>query len=299
MKKKNQTDNFKNQTDLYGIMNNISIRRKNNIYKIYSKLNDSYRRYIIERDGQKKVENESKINRIEPNREKTENKPCNIPILAVYRKKIWICFKKIIYKPIPCSISKNEIVNSKIKIENDIQEEIYFQKIMEAERILLEKEIVKYNEREKKRRVEQKIEREKRKEEEKKEIEIKYKQTDKLFKEKTLELKEKLESLQQKKWFGQTSNGSKICFFGVENIDYADLGNEYIELLVYNILKESRIEINWNPNREPIHLTRQYTMEFRKIMSWAHNTRYRNSSEEYRKLKRLIENSVNNNEEKG
>ena len=43
-------------------MNNISIHRKNNICKIYSKLNDSYRRYIVERDGQKKTEDEEIIN---------------------------------------------------------------------------------------------------------------------------------------------------------------------------------------------------------------------------------------------
>ena len=270
-------------------MNNISIHRKNNIYKIYSKINDSYRRYIIERDGQKKVENESKINRIEPNREKTENKPCNIPILAVYRKKIWIRYKKIIYKPIPCSISKNEIVNSKIKIENDIQEEIDFQKIMEAERILLEKEIIKYNEREKKRKQEEGIEREKRKEEERIAIEKKYKELDKVFKEKTLELKEKLEALKQKKWFGETSNGSKICFYGLEHIDYADLGNEYIELIVYNILKSSGIKINWKPsNREPIHFT--YVTVFRRVISWIHSARYQNSHKEYLELKNIIEN---------
>lgn len=274
-------------------MNNISIRRKNNIYKIYSKLNNSYRLYIIERDGQKKAGNEKQI-KIEPKKEKIQNRPCDMPILAVYRKKIWLQFKKIIYKPIPCLIYKNQIINSRKKIEDDIQEEIDFQKRMEAERILLEKEITKYNEREKKRREEKRIEREKEKQKERASIEKKYKELDKVFRKKTLELKEKLQALKEKKWFGQTSNGSNICFYGLEYIDYVDLGNEYIELIVYNILKSSGIKINWNPSsNERLHFTKPYVQEFRKVVNLINNTRYQYQS--VKELKKLIENIYEEN----
>jgi len=271
-------------------MNNISIHRKNNIYKIYSKLNDSYRRYIVERDGQKKTEDEEIIN-FKIITKKIENKPCNVPILAVYKKKVWIPYKKTNCKKIACSEYNNIIINTRVILENEIQEEIDYQKKMEDERIILEKKILKYLENEKKR-----------KEEESKEIERLHKYVIDKLRTKSIELKEKLDALEQKNYFGKTSNGSVFLFFGLENIDYKFLAKEYSDVLFYNMLKKNNKKKDWNriynilnnfciKSNNEILYTRYIREQWTRLSSWIDSckseTYYHNLN--FKKLKNLFQ----------
>ena len=104
-------------------MNNLYTNRKNNIYKIYTKLNDSYRRCTIERDGQRyhnttNIENFQTYTFLSVASEDIEphivNKPCSQTIVAIYRKK-WYGQKwnRWHYSKKRCKKIKYKIINSK------------------------------------------------------------------------------------------------------------------------------------------------------------------------------------------
>jgi len=109
-------------------MDNLKIHNKNKIYKIYSKINDSYTRFVNARDGLKlrnynETENQIKLNILTKDttkevKQNVQNKSCNKAILCIYKRKWygeeWIKFYRL-RKPAnkECAISLIKIIDSK------------------------------------------------------------------------------------------------------------------------------------------------------------------------------------------
>ena len=216
-------------------MDNLSFHRKNNIYKIYSKLNDSNRRYKIERDGQKYI-NATIVKNIEPPiidfEPHIKNKPCNQTIVAIQKKK-WYgakwnrwyysrkrC-KKIKFKRFPVYNSKKSIEfyekTQQRLLDRKSREPEILKRWRERKKLILQKE-KELNFKKAVKRTEK--ENEKKKEEIRLLIDL-------------LDYKEKYEAIKNKNWVGITSRGSKFHFLGVESVDLVDLKYQYREALDY------------------------------------------------------------------
>jgi len=235
-------------------MNNLSIHRRNNIYKIYSKLNNSYRRYQIERDGQKCTEKQEtqRISIPQIYHEPTiENKPCSQPIVAIY-KKMWYLEKwDNYYRRAKCSqCSKIEVINSVSKIEEMHLQDIENKKKIELDKKRMQEWMEKQRIQYEKKKEEEKIRRKEKKEElarlqeQKrilKDIEFKdQKEQEKEYNKKYKDFQEKLQAIKEQRWIGKTSSGSKYWFLGVESVDIKDLTKEYADVILYQKRKKNR-----------------------------------------------------------
>jgi hypothetical protein len=180
-------------------------------------MNDSYRRYIIERDGQKYIQEPTKIKfnaqvlldlpKIEPH---IVNKPCSHPIVAIYKKKFYGAKWNKFYYIKKCKQTNYKIVSSKENIE------IYQKRHDRLSKRKSADILKKWKERKKKflqkAREKQKLE--------KKKKEIKY-----LID--FLDYIEKYKAIKNKNWDGITSRGSEYHFYGIERIDILKLKSEY------------------------------------------------------------------------
>jgi len=220
-------------------MDNLSFHRKNNIYKIYSKLNDSNRRYKIERDGQKYIN--ATVKNIEPSTIVIEphikNRPCNQTIVGIYKKKWYGAIYKRWFHRRKCKeIKFIKFYNSKKVIESYQKRE---QRLLD--RKSREPEILK-RWRERKKLILQK--------EKELNLEKAVKRTEKENEKKKeeirllidlLDYKEKYEAIKNKNWVGKTSRGSKFHFLGVESVDLVDLKNQYRKALDYGYKMQQTI----------------------------------------------------------
>jgi len=199
---------------------NLSTHRKNNIYKIYSKLNDSYRRCTIERDGQRyhntaNIENFQNYTflsiaseqEIEPH---IVNKPCYLPILAIYKKKFYGEKWNKFYYIKKCKKINYKIVNTKENIDIYQKRQDRLSKRKSADILKRWKE--------RKKKILQKAK-------EKKKLDKKKKQIKHLID--FLDYIEKYKAIKNKNWGGTTSRGSKYHFYGIERIDIPKLQFEY------------------------------------------------------------------------
>lgn len=223
-------------------MDNLSFHRKNNIYKIYSKLNDSNRRYKIERDGQKNnINTAAYVKNVEPQSIDIEpyikNKPCNQPIVGIYKKKWYGAIHKKLYHRKRCKVIKfikfynsKEIIESYQKREQRLKdrksrEPEIFKRLKERKKLILQKE--------KEQNIEKALKRtEKQNEKKKEEIRLLID---------LLNYKEKYEAIKNKNWVGTTSRGSKFHFLGVESVDLVDLKNKYRVALDYGYKMQQTI----------------------------------------------------------